>query len=127
VRKTVIIVAHVIMAASLVAAAIGDVTVSVTSLFCAAVAFGLNTPTLYAIGQTLAGPRVAGKWIGIQNCLANLAGIVAPIITGLVVDRTGQYYWAFIIAAAMATTGIVGWGLLIRKVTPLDWQITNSS
>jgi MFS family permease len=123
VRKTVIISAHVIMAASLVAAAMGDITVSVISLFCAAVAFGFNTPTLYAIGQTLAGPRVAGKWIGIQNCIANLAGIVAPIITGLVVDQTGQYYWAFIIAAVVATTGILGWGVMIRKVAPLDWQM----
>jgi MFS family permease len=127
VRKAVIISAHVIMAASLAAAALGDITVSVISLFCSAVAFGFNTPTLYAIGQTLAGPRVAGKWIGIQNCIANLAGIVAPIITGLVVDRTGQYYWAFIIASAVATTGIVGWGVLIRKVTPLEWPMTNSS
>jgi MFS family permease len=121
VRKTVIICAHGIMAASLVAAAVGDLRVSVISLFCAGVAFGLNTATLFAIGQTLAGPQAAGRWIGIQNCVANLAGIVAPIITGFFVDRTGQYYWAFIIAAAVATTGIIGWGLMIGKFAPLNW------
>lgn len=114
--------AHAIMAASLLVAAIGDVTISVASLVCAGVAFGLNTPTLYAIGQTLAGPRVAGNWMGVQNCVANLAGIVAPIVTGLVVDRTGQYYWAFIIAACMAASGIIGWGVFIRRVEPLDWD-----
>jgi MFS family permease len=121
VRKTIIVSAHAIVAASLVAAAVGDLRVSVISLFCAGVAFGFNTPTLYAIGQTLAGPHVAGRWIGIQNCIANVAGIVAPIITGFVVDRTGQYYWAFIIAAAVATAGIIGWGLMIGNVAALNW------
>jgi MFS family permease len=109
------------MAASLVAAAVGDLRVSVISLFCAGVAFGFNTPTLLAIGQTLAGPHVAGRWIGIQNCVGNLAGIVAPIITGFVIDRTGQYYWALIIAAALATAGIIGWVLMIGNVAPLNW------
>jgi MFS family permease len=121
VRKTVIVSAHAIMAASLVVAAVGDLSASVISLFCAAVAFGFSTPTLFCIGQTLAGPQVAGRWIGIQNCVANLAGIVAPIITGFVVDRTGQYYWAFVIAAAVAAAGIIGWGPMIRNVAPLNW------
>ena len=121
VRKTFILSAHAIMAVSLLVAAIGDLSVSVMSLFCAAVAFGFNTPTLLAISQTLAGPQVAGRWIGIQNSVANLAGIIAPIITGFVVDQTGQYYWAFIIAAAVATAGLIGWGLMIGNVAPLNW------
>jgi sugar phosphate permease len=121
VRKTIIISGQAIMAASLIAVALGDLRVTVVSLFCAGVAFGFNAPTLFAIGQTLAGPQVAGKWMGIQNGFASLASIVAPIITGLVIDVSGQYYWAFIIAVAAATTGIIGWGLMIRKVEPLDW------
>jgi MFS family permease len=123
VRKTVIVSAHAIMAASLVVAALGDLKVSVIILLCAGIAFGFNTPTLFAIGQTLAGPHVAGRWIGIQNCVANLAGIVAPILTGFVVDRTGQYYWACIIAAAVAAAGIIGWGLMIGVVAPLNWGV----
>jgi len=120
-RKTIMISGHVIIAASLIAAAIGDLTVAVISLFCVGVAFGFTSPNFFVIGQTLAGPRAAGKWVGIQNCVGNLAGIIAPIITGLVVDRTGQYYWAFIIAAAVAMIGIIGWGLMIKQVAPLDW------
>jgi MFS family permease len=126
-RKTLTISGHVIIAASLAAAAVGDLRVSVISLFCAGFAFGLATPNMFAIGQTLAGPRTAGKWIGIQNCVANLAGLVAPVITGLVVDQTGHYYWAFVIAAAVATAGIIGWGIMIRKVEPLDWATANEA
>jgi MFS family permease len=121
VRKTAIILAHAIMTGSLLVAAIGDLAVSVVSLICAGVAFGLNTPTLYSIGQTLAGPNVAGKWMGIQNCVGNMAGIIAPLITGWVVDLTGQYHWAFVIAAGTAAIGILGWGIVIPRVEPLAW------
>jgi MFS family permease len=127
VRKTLTISGHLILAASLAAAAVGDLGVSVVSLFCAGFAFGVTNPSMFAIGQTLAGPRTAGKWIGIQNSVANLAGIVAPVITGLIVDRTGQYDWAFVVAAAVAVTGIMGWGLMIGKVEPLDWTTAKES
>jgi MFS family permease len=122
VRKTVIISGHVIITASLICAAVGNLRISVITLFCAGFAFGLTAPSLFSIGQTLAGPRAAGKWIGIQNCMGNCAGIIAPIITGIVIDLTGQYYWAFIIAAAIATAGIIGWGLMIGNVAPLNWE-----
>ena len=122
VRKTMVIAAHVGMAGSLAVAAVGNVTVSVACLFLAAFSFGFFTPTLYSIGQTLAGPRAAGKWIGIQGCIANIAGIIAPIVTGFVVDISGRYYWAFVIAAAIPVVGIVGWGVLIRRVEQISWS-----
>jgi MFS family permease len=121
VRKTMIVVAHVGMAVSLVVAAIGDTGVAIGCLFCAAVSFGFFTPTLYSIGQTLAGPSASGKWIGVQGCIANIAGIIAPIITGMVVDQSGQYYWAFVIAAGVSVVGIVGWIGLIKRVEQLPW------
>jgi MFS family permease len=126
VRKTLIIVAHLMMTASLIVTAVGDLRVSVIGLIVAGVAFGFNTPTLYAIGQTLAGPQVTGRWMGIQNCVANVAGIVGPVITGFVVDRTGQYYLAFIIAAALAAVGIIGWSLMISTIAPLNWDSSNT-
>jgi MFS family permease len=122
VRKTAIIAAHSMMTASLLVISFGNLTVSVIGLLLAGVAFGFNTPTLYSIGQTLAGPRVTGRWMGIQNCVGNVAGIVGPVITGFVVDRTGQYYWAFIIAALIAAAGIIGWGPMISDVVLLNWD-----
>ena len=120
-RKTVMILGPLVMAASLAAAAVGNLLASEIALFCAGLAFG-TLPNQFAIGQTLAGHRNAGKWIGIQNALGNTAGIIAPVITGLIVDRTGHYYWAFVVAACVVAAGIIGWGLMIETVAPLNWD-----
>lgn len=121
VRKTVIVTSHVMSASAMAACAMGDATVSVASLFVAALAFGLNSSTIFAIAQTLSGPRAAGKWVGIQNCIGNTAGIVAPIITGAVIDQTGAFTWAFVVAGGASLLGIVGWGLIIPDIAPIDW------
>jgi cyanate permease len=76
---------------------------------------------VFAIGQTLAGPRAAGKWVGVQNCLGNISGIVGPLITGFVIDRTGDFFWAFAAACAITLVGILAWGVIIPRVAPLAW------
>ncbi len=121
-RKTVIIASHLIAAVSLVLAALGDVPVAIFALCAAAVGFGLNTSQLFSIGQTLAGPRAGGKWMGFQNCVGNIAGIVGPVITGVVVDATGNFISAIVIASLVGLAGVVAWGLVIRKVAPLEWS-----
>lgn len=125
VRKTCMVASHVGIAIAMFACALGDATISIASLFLAGACFGLNSPNVFAIGQTLAGPRAAGKWVGIQNCAGNIAGIVAPVVTGLVVDRTGEFFWAFIVSGAFAIAGIIAWGVVIRKVAPVDWRFAS--
>lgn len=120
-RKTTIIASHVIPAASLLFAAFGDVTTAIAALCVAAIGFGINTSQLFSIGQTLAGPRAGGKWMGFQNCVGNIAGIVGPVITGLVVQATGNFTSAFVIASVVGLAGVVAWGLVVRKVAPLEW------
>jgi MFS family permease len=82
---------------------------------------GISGPGVYAIGQTLAGPRAAGRWIGIQNMVANLGGIAAPVITGVLVDSTGTFVAAFVLAAAINVVGLLGWLVMIPRVAPLEW------
>ncbi len=122
VRKTFSVASHALTAAALITCAVGDAATSLAALMVAGVAFGFNTASIYATGQTLAGPRVAGKWIAVQNCAGNVAGLVAPLLTGVVVDRTGQFSLAFALAGAITLLGVVAWGLVIRKITPLDWR-----
>lgn len=123
VRKTAIVAGCVLAALAMLGCAFGNAAVSVASLFLAAYSFGLGTPTIYAIGQTLAGPRAAGKWVAVQNCIGNFAGVVAPLVTGFVIDRTGQFFWAFAIACAASIGGAFAWGVMIRRVAPVDWDV----
>ena len=54
-----------------------------------------------------AGPRAAGTWVGVQNAIGNLSGIIGPIVTGIVVHRAG-YDSAFVLTAAIAAVGRYG-------------------
>ena len=121
VRKTIICSGNVLTALAMLGCMIGSAPVAIASLFAAGVSFGFGSPNIFAIGQTLAGPRAAGKWVGFQNCVGNLAGIVAPIVTGFVVDSTGEFTWAFAVAGLVSLIGVVGWGLIIPRIAVIDW------
>ncbi|HLY06918.1 MAG TPA: MFS transporter [Rhizomicrobium sp.] len=121
VRKTFLVVAGFGATIAMMACAVGNATVCVGSLFAAGFFFGFATPHIYAVGQILAGPRAAGNWISVQNCLGNFSGILCPLVTGFVVDRTGSYFWAIALACAITLFGIVAWGVMIPKIAPLDW------
>jgi dipeptide/tripeptide permease len=54
--------------------------------------------------------------------IGNISGIVAPLITGVLVDKTGGFGAPFAVAAAVALSGVVSWCLLIPKVAPIDWS-----
>ena len=85
-------------------------------------AYGIFASSHWAIAQTIAGPSRVGKWSGLQNGLGNLAGVAAPAITGLVVQRTGQFFWAFAVTAAVALTGAAIYAFILGPVQPVAWQ-----
>jgi MFS family permease len=75
---------------------------------------------LFAVGQMFAGPRRAGGWIGVQNALGNVAGIVGPVVTGLIVDHLGGYGYAFATAVALAWLGALLWWRVLPPIRELD-------
>jgi MFS family permease len=125
VRRTALIGGCVLMAASLVVVAYGDTTLAIAGFAGTSVAHGVMAPNVFATGQTLAGPLAGGKWMGVQNCLGNMAGVVGPIATGYIVDRTGSFVWAFVVAAAIAAIGIIGWSALVKRIAPIEWSATS--
>ena len=124
VRKPMIVLGFLINAIAMLVCAVAGPTLAISALIFAAMFHGLSACNVYAIAQTLAGPNAAGKWVGFQNFIANFAGILAPVITGVIVDRTGQFYLAFALAGTVSLFGMLGYGVLIRRVEPLDWGDT---
>ncbi len=76
---------------------------------------GLTTANYWALTQTLIPGAAVGRIVGVQNCAANLPGIVAPLLTGWLKQATGSYQapmqaiWFFLIL------GIASYVFLVRK------------
>lgn len=85
-----------------------------------AIGNGVAGSGVFAMAQTLAGPRLSGRWTGLQNCFANVAGVVGPAVTGFLIDLTGNFHVAFILAAAVAVVGGLSWIFGIRRAEVVD-------
>jgi ACS family glucarate transporter-like MFS transporter len=59
--------------------------------------------------------------MGIQNLMGNLAGIVAPVAAGFVVDQTGSFAGAFVLAGAMSVIRIASWLLIVPDIREVSW------
>jgi MFS family permease len=77
---------------------------------------GLSTPNQLVILQNCAPPDQIGLWTGIYNTVGNIAGIVAPLITGFLIKRTGSYVPAFVLSALMIAAGQLAYWFLVGKV-----------
>src|SRR6267378_3649277 len=122
VRKAFMVVGQVGAGISLAACVVSGPVLSVVCLLLAAAFWGISASNTWAITQTLAGPQAAGKWTGLQNFLGNLAGWIAPVMTGLVVDKTGRFFWAFIITAVIALLGSLSWIFIVGALRQVDWS-----
>jgi ACS family D-galactonate transporter-like MFS transporter len=103
-------------------AAVSGPAVCVALVILGVVAFGVSASNIWAITQTLAGQRATGRWVGFQSFFGNMSGMVAPAVTGYVLQRTGQFYWAFLIVAAVAFAGAASWMFLVGRVEPVIWD-----
>jgi len=103
-------------------AAIGNNTYCIAAITLGVIFFGIACSNVWAITQTLAGPQAAGRWTGFQNFVGNLAGVVAPALTGFVLDRTGHFYWAFAITTAVALVGMLCWVFVVERVEQVPWH-----
>jgi MFS family permease len=106
----------------LLGCALAGPTGSVILLLLAFVLGGMCGSNIWAITQTLAGPRMAGRWTGFQNFLGNLAGIIAPAVTGFVVDFTGHFFVAFVIMAIVALLASLSYFFVIGPVKEIAWE-----
>jgi MFS family permease len=121
VRKAFVASGLVFSVAAYPSAIVEDLTVSLVLLTVAYMALGITVSNLWAITQTLAGPKAAGKWAGAQNCLGAVAGIIAPIVSGFIVQQTGNFSFAFLVMAILALVGAASYVFLVGSITPIDW------
>jgi MFS family permease len=122
VRKSIVIVGSLAIATTLLGCAYAPPAGCVVLLLTTGFFFGFIQPQIFAAAQTLGGSRAAGKWMALQNMLGNFAGVLAPLITGVVIDRTGSYNWAFSLASFTAVAAAMMWGYGVRRIEPVEWD-----
>jgi MFS transporter, ACS family, D-galactonate transporter len=121
VRKGSMVLGHIGVGICLLLAALAEGRAFIGMLVLTGTFLGISLSNGWAITQALAGPVAAGRWTGVQNFIGNLAGWVAPALTGLLVDKTGSFYAPFLITAAVAGMGAVSWGAGIGRVEQVNW------
>jgi len=122
VRKTFTGVGMTCAAVFLVGCVVAGPALSIAMLILVTISLGVCSSNVWAITQTLAGPHAAGRWTGVQNFVGNLSGVMAPALAGFVVDRTGQFFWPFVITAGVCLLGAISWVFVVGPVRQVAWK-----
>lgn len=103
-------------------AIIRDRNAAIALLLVSCLSYGTFASSHWAITQTLAGPLAAGRWTSLQNGVANLSGVIAPWLTGWVVERTGTFVVPFVVAAAVAFVGASMYAFVVGPVAQVSFE-----
>lgn len=70
-------------------------------------------------GDVAPHPGLVGTIGAIQNTAANVAGIVSPILIGVILAATSSFVVPLLIAGGVAMLGALAYGLWLPRVEPL--------
>jgi MFS transporter, ACS family, D-galactonate transporter len=76
---------------------------------------GLATANYWALTQTLMPRSASARAAAIQNTAANVAGIAAPWITGVLVQKTGDFNAPLLAVGFWLLVGIGSYLFIIRE------------
>jgi MFS family permease len=88
---------------------------------------GLSTGNLYVLTSSSAPANAVGVWMGLLNFAGNIPGVVAPIVTGLLIQRTGSYYPGFAVAVGVLLLALPSyWWIVGEKRQPAQEVTSNA-
>jgi MFS family permease len=125
VRKAFLAIGLLLTAILLPLTVVPRIEFALAALFTACFTLGVYASNLFALTQSLAGPEASGRWTGLQNACGNIPGMIAPWVTGWIVQTTGQYFAAFIAAGFSCLIGSACFGLLVRESDRLPTVTAN--
>lgn len=80
----------------------------------------------WSLPSIIAPTGSVGTVSGISNFIGNLSAISAPIVTGFIVQLTGSYNSAFIIAGIAMTIGIFSITVLLGKIEKIPDEVPSN-
>ncbi|MBS0254398.1 MAG: MFS transporter [Proteobacteria bacterium] len=114
---------HVVGLATMLAMPVLPIGGCIAALFAYEVFLGICSPAYFTVPQIYAGPRAAARWVGVQNMVGNLPGIIGTLFAGVLIDASGgSYATAFTLAGAINVLGLVGWLVVLPAIKPVNWE-----
>ncbi len=81
---------------------------------------GLSTGNLLVVLQSCAPHEEVGVWTGFENFAGNIAGVIAPLATGLLISHTGSYLPGFALGPLVLVTGLLAYWFVVGELRPPD-------
>jgi ACS family D-galactonate transporter-like MFS transporter len=118
-RKTIVTVAFLCGLLLIPAVTVENAQIAI-ALIIGACCAGLAMGNLIAMVQNIAPAREIAAWAGLQNFAGNVGGILAPLITGFLISRTGSYMPGFVIAALVLAAGLLPYWCVVGELKPAE-------
>jgi MFS family permease len=115
VRKWFVAVGMLIACLIVPAGVVEDNITSVWLLTAALLGIGIASPNTWTLTQVVCARPIVGTVSGIQNFGGNLGGIVAPALTGAVVQWTGSFVIPFLVCGLVLVQGVVCYWLMVNE------------
>ncbi|EPZ42518.1 MFS transporter [Alicyclobacillus acidoterrestris] len=119
VRKTILVIGMILGLAVIPAAFTNNANVAVIFIAIALGGLAFSAPIGWSIPSLISPRGTVGTVGSVINFFNNLMSIAAPIVTGYVVQFTGSFESAFIIAGIVLILGILCYVLMLGKIEPI--------
>lgn len=115
VRKTFITIGFAIALAIVPAGLVEDNATSVWLLLTSLCGLGVAVPNTWSLTQACCSKRLVGTVSGLQNFGGNVAGIIAPWLTGAIAHRSGSFASALVLCGFILVGGALAYWLLMTE------------
>ena len=84
---------------------------------------GLSSASALVILQNCAPLGEVGAWTGASNFVGNLGGVVSPLLTGILISRTGAYSAGFALAPLVLLVGVLPYWFIVGDLKPQNSEL----
>ena len=62
--------------------------------------------------------------MGVGNFIGNIGGILSPLVTGILISRTGSYIPGFALAPVVLVAGLLSFWFVVGELKPLERSLS---
>lgn len=99
------------------AALVGNLTASII-LLAGGSLVGLSSPNLLVVFQSCAPRDEVGRWMGFGNFIGNIGGVLSPLLTGILISKTGSFVPGFALAPIILVAGLLAYWFIVGELKP---------